>query len=136
MNNTGEKMIENTMDRNVVMTLSAFFGFTGLDRLYMKCYVTGMMKLLLFVLYLSIGAIGNNTVRGIKNIVEVKMLLSMIILVWYAYDVYKISFGAMNEIPYPTMCNKPTWEHTKYTKMYAIVIVAILTYLFYNWLFN
>jgi len=117
-------VVERVVSRDTSMVLSVLWGFTGLDRLFMGCYVTGAIKFLLFCIYYAVGP--ESVINVQKNAIEVKLVLGLVVFVWYVTDVLRLLWGGVNMSSKRQFCNGYVWEDTEYTPRYAVVLGLLL----------
>jgi len=127
-------MSELILSRDGVLTLSFFFGFTGLDRLYAGCYISGILKFVLFLTYLLVG---NNPALVIsENTIELKMLLGLLVFLWYIIDLFRLLWNAGIQSSTRVLCGGYVWEDTIYTQKYAAFLTLIFFVVAYYFLNN
>jgi TM2 domain-containing membrane protein YozV len=88
--------------RVALVLLSFLFGYSGMDRFYMSCYLYGFVKLIIFLIALATGITGTWIPFGIAAILS--FLLWMI-------DFFAVSVNAVlakNRHPWG-FCNKTRW---------------------------
>lgn len=78
--------------RKIVFTVSLLLGFIGLDRIMLRCYVLGIMKLLLFVSFLAIFSLAGAT--NDCMLLAISLIFFTIIVLWWTVDLLLIHGGA------------------------------------------
>jgi hypothetical protein len=119
-----EMIAERVVSRDTSMVLSVLWGFTGLDRLFMGCYVTGAIKFLLFAIYFALGPEGVFKVKN--NPIEVKLVVGLVVGVWYITDVLRLLWGGVNISSNRQFCDGYVWRDTDNTPRYAVVLSLLL----------
>lgn len=86
-------------DPYMFVALQALTGFSGSDRLYLGCYVTGFIKLLLFAVFLAVTYTSPASLKDIAYKTEISYFLGYVVLVWYLLDTLlslsKIALGSL-----------------------------------------
>lgn len=73
-------MVQQT---DVQSALAVFAGYTGADRIYAGKYWSGLLKLVLFMVYVNI-------FPETYALYEFRRYLALVILGWYIYDIYQL----------------------------------------------
>ena len=121
------------VSRDTAITASALFGFAGLDRIYLGCYSTGFMKFLLFLVFMI--AASFDFWKTANDVTEAKMLFVLVILLWYFYDLYKITTGGIKSTAATSFCEGYTWVDSDYTPYYASFVLALVFTMLGLWLY-
>lgn len=91
----GRKLRYGSTRRKIVFAASLFLGFIGLDRILMRCYVLGVLKLILFC---SMGIIFFDGIsRGDPMLLLISFILLAIITLWWTFDLVLILGGCAKE---------------------------------------
>jgi len=90
----GCKLRYGSQWRKIVFTASLLLGFTGLDRIMLRCYMLGSMKMFLFVGFLSIfslaGAFPNDGI-----LLAIASVFFTTIVLWWTVDLLLIHGGTV-----------------------------------------
>ena len=87
----------NIKSKTILIILSYLFGIFGVDRMYLGCYGTGIVKLLTF------GGLG----------------------IWYFIDLLLITLNAFEKKSSISICSNYVWEKTSIEQAYYVSIVII-----------
>lgn len=113
---------------------SVFSGFTGVDRIYMKSYSIGMIKMALFIAYMAFIYSNNTTTITIGNLKNVPLKFQMInfigtiLVIIYIIDLCLISKSLL-ENNTSIFGNKVTWKDSKFlqrTQIFAITATFLI----------
>ena len=82
--------------------LQVFSGFSGADRLYLGCFVTGFVKTALFLVYMSMVFWQPEALEKLGNKFELQYLLGAAVIVWYLADTVAglLSMVYRNNLPF------------------------------------
>ena len=87
----------NIKSKMVLIILSYLFGFFGVDRMYLGCYGTGIVKLFTF------GGLG----------------------IWYFIDLLLITLNAFEKSSSISICSNYVWEKSSIEQAYYVAIFII-----------
>lgn len=111
----------DTISRDNALLLSAMSGFTGVDRIYIGDYFSGILQLCMLMLlffsdYLFIG----------EELVTLRVILFGLIAIWWAWDV--INIGHMVAIPGNDVYMHPgqKWSTSEPNEEKATLVVALM----------
>ena len=110
---------EKVLSRDIAVFSSLFFGFTGLDRLYTGCYMSGTIKFLFFLCFMMIGT--GPLIKRMENQAEAKLFVQVVVVVWYLYDLINILYGAITSGSERQFCGGYVWMDSAYSRLYASV---------------
>ena len=89
--------LTNVKSKTILIILSYLLGVFGVDRMYLGCYGTGIVKLLTF------GGLG----------------------IWYFIDLLLITLNAFEKKSSISICSNYVWEKTSIEQAYYVSIVII-----------
>mgnify|MGYP003634799287 FL=1 len=119
------------------LSILEIIGFTGVDRIYMKCYKSGFFKLLLFLIFSLLVFIETNSQKIKENCFFKisKNILEFFIFLFFLYDlilVSRIVFGQEKK----TFCNQNFTDFNKTQAKVIFSIVLFSIFLFFYYYYN
>lgn len=113
-----------------------FAGFTGLDRIYMGCYVTGFLKMLLSIA-LSVLLLGKpENHMGIERSVVTKSIFITVLVIWTVFDAINVFSGIIeSRVVFPGCVGAYTFEgYMRLARVVSYIGMGVVGYVLVDWL--